>query len=651
MLPLSRTPTRAHEGPLSGVRRTLADGIVVRGLVPNDRRAEIAEMIPAVLGPLDAATIDAVVAQLVWIVLRRGERLFAEGDPADGLYLVVSGRLSVLVASPSGEPRVVKELSRGQSVGEMALVSEKPRGATVIAARDAVLAKLPREAFDALCAESPSVVRAVARVLVDRLNQGNAGATMGAPHQAVSTVAVVPVTPGAPVERFCKELARALGTHGTTSIVSSALVEEELEVSGAATDRHGDPGGVRAQAWLEEVERRSRFTLYLADDEATPWSRRAIRNADRVLLVADATASSSPGPVERALFADGEASVAGVHRELVLVHPQGTARPRGTAAFLDARPVERHHHVRAGELEDIARIARFLSGTATALVLGGGGARAAAHLGVLRALDDLSVPIDLVVGASSGAGVGAHYALGADPRAMLDFHEHLWGRMAPHRAYVPPILSLVSHHVLDAAAKHVAGDADVEDTWIPFACVSANLTRGELVVHRRGPLWRAIRATTALPGIFPPMIESGEVLVDGGVLDNLPWRLAKDLHDGPTIAVDISPPRAIQSDLSYEEIPSAFRLLLRSLNPFRKTSLGVPGCLQVIVGSATASSVAHRDQAEREVDWLLRPDVARFGMLDFSSIRKLAEVGYRCAIAASPAQLLLARGRKDSPAP
>jgi predicted acylesterase/phospholipase RssA/CRP-like cAMP-binding protein len=598
-------------------------------------RPKLEAMVPGVFGPLEGGVLEALLAEAEWVSLRRGERLFREGDPGDSLYFLVGGRLEVRVARGGAEPgRLVNEVAAGAAVGEMALVTGEARTASVYAARDSVLARLSRRALDAFSERHPSILRGIARVLVERVRRKDleAAGPRRRGRAAISTIALVPLGADAVFGAFAARLEAALAAHGTVATVSSAEVERALGIPGGAEERPGDARDHRIRAWLEERERRHRFTVYRADHAATAWSRRCVRSADEVLLVGRAGDPAGRAALEDALLAPEDASpVAAVHRSLVLIHDGRRARPEGTAAWLGARAVERHHHVRLDRAGDLERLARTLAGRSVALVLSGGGARAAAHMGVIQAAEERGIPIDLIVGVSSGAGVGAQYALGMRVPDMIALNDHVWGTVRPHRTFTPPIVSLVGSRGLDRAAREVAGDADVADTWIPFACLSTNLTTGRAVLHRRGPLWKALRATAALPGVFVPVVERGDLLVDGGVIDNLPWRAAAELNDGPIIAVDATADDDAATRVGDGDLPSSWQVLSSWLNPFGRP-LAAPSALQIVMRAASVSAIASREAAAGEVDLLLRPPVGRFGMLDFRAVRELAKLGRNHAL-------------------
>jgi NTE family protein/lysophospholipid hydrolase len=290
-----------------------------------------------------------------------------------------------------------------------------------------------------------------------------------------------------------------------------------------------------------------------------------------------------------------------------------------------------YHHLRAGRPGDVARLARMITGTGCGLVLGGGGARGLAHLGVVRALEEAGVPVDVVGGTSMGAIVAALCARGMDDaervRRMTAVARH--GR----RLITPtlPLLALSAGRYLDHILTEHLTDVPIEDLPLRFYCVSANLTRAEEVVHERGPLWAAVRASLALPGIFPPVYAAGDLLIDGGAMNNLPADLMRGrVASGTIVAVDVSPEVEPLTAAPFDTGLSGWRVLGRRLNPFAASQL-VPGIAEILSRSTGLSQVRNRRALDDHVDLVLRPPVTGLGVLDFKGGIILFETAYRYA--------------------
>jgi CRP-like cAMP-binding protein len=438
---------------------------------------------------LDREIRRQLAEQLEPVHVPAGDVLIEEGGPADGLFVVVSGRLRVSVATVRGE-RVLHDLGRGEVIGEIALLSSRPRSATVRAVRDSDLLLMRVPAFNSLVRQSPAVLSEVAQLLVGRLL-----AVDRAEPRAIGsrTIAVVPAgrTAG-PAAIVAERLMAQLALSGSVFRVDAAVVGHHLG-PGAAQRQPGDPGRAELIGWLHAVEQGNDHVVYQPDPDDTPWSRLCLSQSDVVLLTAAASDQPLLGVLEaRALAADS------LRCELVLVH---AGPPSATASWLEGRPVADYHHLRGNHPDDVARLAWMITGTACGLVLGGGGARGFAHLGVLQALEEAGVPIDVIGGTSVGAIIGAFCALGLEhaervERAVTAFT--CSGRLVNPTL---PLVALSSGRRVDRLLAEHLGAARIEDLPRRFFCISANLTRAEEVIHDRGPLWQAVRASISLPGV------------------------------------------------------------------------------------------------------------------------------------------------------
>ncbi len=377
---------------------------------------------------------------------------------------------------------------------------------------------------------------------------------------------------------------------------------------------------------LDEHEDAHRRTIYVGDADWTPWNARLLDRADELLLLARADGDPAPGELDAHVFAPGRR--AGPRVTLVLAH-EPDRQPGGTSAWLEPRPGARHLHVRRDDPSDMSRLARWVTGRSVALVLGGGGAPGWAHLGAARAIRDLGIPVDLVGGTSMGALVGAAIADGMSPEEMLRRGDGVVDNLLD---FTVPLLSLVRGRRIQRALEQVARPGStVEDLWRPFFAVATNLTRAQPVVIDRGPLVDAIRASIALPGILPPVIRDGDLIVDGGVLDNLPVATMRSrMGHGRIIAVDVSPGVDLDRFDAFEPDVSGWRLLWERVR-HRGARRRVPTIVDVLLRTVVAASVhlRRRDRAGRPEDLVLEPDLGAWALLDFGAKDAIAEAGYQ----------------------
>lgn len=554
----------------------------------------------------------ALADELEWRFAPGGTVVCEPGDPLPGLWLVVHGRLRITHADG-----LTEDVAEGGVIGADDVLAGRGASRRVVAARDTELALLVSGHLPAALSANPEAALALARLAVMR-SPGGAAA-----HDLVS-LAVVPIDDGAPLAAFAEGLGRALG--GSLERVGRARFAAELGEEAAQDDVDTwDTTDRRIVRWVLELEARARFVVYEADPGPTAWTRRCLRMADRVLVLARAETVSGLREVERH-FGDT------VPVELVLLHARGV-RPARTREFLRERPfVRRVHHVHLDDPATLARLARALTGRAVGLVFGGGGARGLAHVGAVSALRALGVPIDWVGGTSAGGGVAAMVALGWDEATMVDRTRDAFVRQRPFRRFTVPYHSLLDPASMERLARRMFGDERIEDQAVPMFCLAADLVTGRRVVLREGPVWRAVLATTALPGVLPPVWWDGRLLVDGGVLDNNPVRTMRELHDGPILLFDVgqAPPELVSpTDLAV--LPSNAASLWHRLKPWGPR-VRVPTIAEIV--SRTMTMARPTDGDARHADVYVRPAVDGFGLVDFARHGELVRLGYDATLAA-----------------
>lgn len=611
---LLRVPMRALDDFLATrpeATEALA-GVAERRLL--DR--ELVRLLPEVFQTSGPGVVREMSRRFRWVQLERGETLFSQGDPGDALYVLVSGRLRVELETDSG-PRVVGEVAPGETVGEMSLLSDEPRSATVVALRDSVLQECGREDFDALIEKYPGLAMHLAGILVERLKRANRR-TSGT--RGRMSIAVVPLHEGIDPQVFIRPFVRTIESFGTVLHLDRNGLHERVGHEMAKLDvRLQD---LRLLPWLEEQESRHDTVVYETAPAPTSWTMLCVGQADRIVLLTDADRSPKPGELEDRIGHHLSGARPPVH--LVLVHPEDRERPRGTPRWLQDREIHRHHHVRSGRPDDVERVARLLTGRGLGLVLSGGGARGFGHIGVIKVLRQLGIPIDAIGGTSAGAAVAAGYAMGHTTQAIRDISKYQFADQKPLSKYTLPVYSLVGRRGVDRTYHEMMEDRDITDLWVPYLCTSCDIHTGEKVVHVEGPLWKAARASGALPGILPPVIDGERLLVDGGVLDNIPEGEMKEFCEGSVIAVDVGPGSPMPVDIEYEQMPSPWRILWDRIRPFGRP-VRVPGILEILVRTATVSNASQHGLVDEIADLVLRPPVQSYGLLDFAAIDSIIE--------------------------
>jgi len=559
-----------------------------------------------------------------------GETLIREGEPGDCFYIVLNGRLRVFVTLPDGTKQVVGEVARNESVGEMAILTDEPRSATVQALRDSELIKLSREGFGKLVKKNPDLLVKISNIVIQRLRK-----TIHSPLQKehfgekISSVTVIPVSEGVPLREFTGMLKIAFSGIGPTQLIDRKTIEDIFGEGSAQSDL-SDSKNTNIVEWLNKNEAQFQFLIYEADLAHSQWVSRCIRYSDTILFVGIAKSNLLNNEILNRIRLENDTNVQ-QGKELVLLYMNHTDEPAFTMKWLNSLQVSEHYHVRWDSVQDLNRLVRRLTGRGIGVVLGGGGARGFAHFGVLRALSEAGIPIDIIGGASAGSFVAALYAMGLDYKGMLEINKAIFRKPGKLFDLTLPIVSFIRTRKFAKVLVDVFGFTQIEDLWIKYFCVSSSLTRADLLVHQKGALWAAIKASASLPGIAPPVFSDGEMLVDGGILDNLPVTVMKDISKGgPIIAVDVSGTDELKAELEPRPSLSGWRVLRNKLNPFSR-KLKIPNVFVILLRTTMLRSINNAGLSRAVADFYMHPPIEPFSLLEFKSFEKIMDVGYEFA--------------------
>lgn len=578
------------------------------------------------LSALSVGTKSEMAAMFEWRELRSGEVLFREGEAGDALYLIVSGRIELCCAAGDEEARadspgseqILAQLGKGDTLGEMALLTNQPRSATAVAIRDTQLASLSRESFDRIVGAHPhEMLSLFARQLAERLREKNLGQGLaGRPPVSIAILACSRLATS-----FGSQLASRLSAFGPTLYLS----RESFSKLFLARPLAPDAAEIRVLSWLNEQETRYRHVLYETEAIEDSWTFRCLRQADVVILLADGEAdphSAVPRPLAILQRAGCKAAL-----HLALVHSKNVEVPRNTKGWLDATKAGHHWHLRAGTSEDLDRVARFLTGRSVGLALGGGFALGLAHIGVIQALRESKVPIDYVGGASMGSIVAATCALHLSHHETLKLLEK--GCANSFKGdYTLPIVSLLTGKKVARSIGSYLGSHDVEDLWLPFFAISASLVHARMVIHTQGNALRCLLASCRAPGVFPPLGWNGDVLVDGGLVNNVPCDVMRGkVGPGTVIAADVAPSADFAANQQFDLHLSGWRVAGRKVNSFLRGQS--PATIaDILARLVRLGGVAHVRQIRSSADLYLSPPLDRFTMRDFKRGEEMARVGY-----------------------
>jgi len=553
------------------------------------------------LADVGEAALRRLLSEANWFGLPGGMLLKRDGENDRALFLVVTGSLGVFVEDEKAGKRLVAHIPAGETVGEMSLISgEESHSAQLVALRDTELLRISPDGFESLIQRHPRVMMNLMRVLVKRLQETTQRpADAGRP----KTFAMIPLQEGLGDEPIARRIASVLVQMGSKAAVLDANSAEQ------------------SAEWFNAFEAAHDVVFYRGDAPDSAWTQLCLRQADRILLLAESDRPLPLRPLDLPAFKERATGLP----QLLLLHRSGRADELPEHFALRSGLFESHHHVRAHNMDDIRRLARFISGRAVGLVLAGGGARGFAHIGVIKALIEANVPFDHLGGTSMGGIIAAGIALEWNLDELIARMRDVFVKSNPLSDYTIPLIALVRGKKVSNLLREHFGDVRIEEMPRPFFCVSSDLTSGRIHVHRAGPLWRALRASVALPGILPPVTHHGHLLVDGGVMNNLPVDVMSQHATGPIIASDVTGELDIRvTDERYGERPWWWLLWQRMR--------GTPSILSILMRSGTVGSEAQRRLVRDQVNYLFEPPLPDIGLRDWKKFDQAVAEGYEHAI-------------------
>jgi predicted acylesterase/phospholipase RssA/CRP-like cAMP-binding protein len=553
-------------------------------------------------------TLKKLSAQMSMRSLKGGEYLMKQGDPADCLYILAHGRLQVSVKTPKGQEARVGEIGVGDIVGEMALLTDLPRSATVRAVRDCRLVKIDRALFESIIKEHTQAAMGIVSECVKRLLPN----FMEKKHR-VKTICIVPCDKAVDIRSVAEHLSTALGKYVRIKLIRSD--DPELK-SRWQDDRSA------LYDWLRENEQAHDLVVYLADHDLNEFTELAISQSDKILRVTTPEAQLNESLVQYI----NQSSAVFAEKYLVIVHPASTKMPENTVAILKKITCAEHFHVK--QAADYERLARYLLGRSIAVVFSGGGLRGIAHHGLITALYERGIPIDMASGTSFGALPALFAGLGITPDAMLDVWKAIIDKIKKVVDITLPMAALTKGEVLYELLSGVLPPAIyMEDLWIPTFCVSTNVANFSSVIHRTGPAWEAVRASMSIPGIFPPVIRGNEILVDGASMNNLPVDLMGTLNNQGTILASVASGKPNQTHYTgYTGGLSGWRMLLHTKDHI------VPNIIETMLSASLSASTLHQERMVAAADYAFDLGVDGYKLLDAEHWEQIRATGYDNAV-------------------
>jgi NTE family protein len=559
--------------------------------------------------PIFAEIDDEQLDQLTRAVERRhipaNEWLFHMGEPSDAIYLIASGRVAAV--GPDGQ--MLREMATGESIGELGVITGAARSAGIRALRDGVVWRIAADTFTELLATAPQLQSAMFRAMATTLRESRSANVS----RGLRVVGVLS-TGDAAAAPVVEAIAKRLGSYGLNAVVAPPVDTT------AAANHYGELVEAFSET-LDRLERSNDWVLVLADrGSGDIWRRYVVAQSDRLVVVADRSR-----PPEALAPPDTQ-------RPVHLVTCDVVPDP----SWWDLLQPLSHH---CADSDGISALARRIAGRSLGLVLGGGGARGLAHYGVYEELTRAGVVIDRFGGTSAGALAAATFALGIDAEDATAAAREFIAESKPLGDYTLPAIALTRGRRVDRLVEgFFGGDTLIEHLPKEFFSVSTDIVTGDQVIHRRGLLWIAVRASISIPGLMPPVQHRERLLVDGGLLNILPADVMCADPDGEVICVDLR--RTYVPSKAFGPLPEKLQPPAVVRRVITGTETALPPLQETLLRSVELAAPKGNLLELPRVTAIIEPDVSAIGPLDFKNIDAALEAGRiatRAALKAHPA--------------
>lgn len=575
-----------------------------------------------IFASLKDADLMKLLQKFKSVRLKKSKTLFCQGSFSNSLYFVVSGKLVIILKRENKEIKVLNTIGPGETVGEMGALSNEPRTATVKALEDSILLKLSSEEFNALIRQYPDLMHQTLTNLMQRSR--NLVQLVSNQETVHKHIVIVAANSAVSLEGFSSKLFELTKNINEVGILSD--FSPDIKSKDDVDLRH---------TMLEFVENKQTL-LYIVESFKSQLAQLALQNVEVLYVVARGDSYEYIDPVVlRQLKKDN--SYFPLKKELILLYDNETLRPHHTSRWLDLVKFDLHHHLRMNQIKDWQRIIRFMRGCAVGLVLGGGGLRCWAHLGAIRALEKAGIPIDIIGGTSAGAIVAGHYGLYENNKDSIKGLQEL--SEATRRAIALtnltyPAASMFNSKDFTHKLYELFGGEHIEDLWLPCFCVTTNLSNFSQMVYRRGRLWKTIRSSASVPGIFPPVVIKGRLHTDGGILNNLPVDVMRRFigPKGVVVAVELTHLNEDDTNYHFPPILTFWQTLLTKLRIMNR-NYKFPHFVDTFLKSLLAGASAKQHENSLSADLLISPDLSKFGLLNVkqSQESELIKIGYLSA--------------------
>lgn len=621
---------------------------------------------------LSPSEIRLIEKKIRLVEYKRGDLVYEEGKPADAFYVIVSGRFRVFQKVRGEEEKTLIYLYRGDYFGESSLLTAQVHSASVEARSDGLLLRLDKEDFLKIFAEIPALSLHLSRTLGHRLTKIEGP---GRKKQEVKVAALYADTPPQESFQFLLDLAANLVRETKSRVIfvdffplSASGIPEDfkprpsspLSLGKVDAVRESDlrpalvdwPAGFqylpigpekaeeerRLSTLLTFLSYRFDFILLRLGPEMEGLSFKGLKQSDLIYLLLD----GSPQGLEKAanLIQELEQTFGFTKNEIKLIVPEGSLPGEDLPIFqvLPSRngQPDRYHSL-------LRFITKELAGTLLGLVLGSGAAYGLAHIGVLRVLEKENIPVDILVGSSMGALVGALWASGYRAADLEKIAKSLDRQNMFFKLVGLRDLSLAHHGFFHGRQvirfmESYLSDRTFRDLQVPIKIVATSLTSSQQVIFENGRVVDALRASISIPGIFRPYRWREELLIDGGILNPLPVDVLVKMGVKKIIAVNVlsGPEDRIEKSRVRAERKKK-RLQERAKHPVWQRFLAPvlekinerfsDNIFNVIMNTIQFMEYEIAEMASQEADVLIRPIAAEGHWAEFYQPDKFIRTG------------------------
>lgn len=551
-------------------------------------------------------TLRRLVSKLETVYLETDQVLVHRGDPCDCVYYVLDGYLEGF--SSSRFTQKLLDFHAGELIGDVSIFADEPHSLTIKAIRESQLLKINTAVFLNFFQKKPDLLMVLTKIIAKNFRHTLAG--LEEMHYPYKNIGFVIMCFDMPIEKLKMVFQSEAKDDNVYVYDKAAFKDTQMEII----------------PFFHQCENNSAVNIFIADKDDGAWRKAVLEQVDYVYLM------TYEGTWE---MLNPEILLHLRHRpcDIVVMHTT-YGNYKDTDKFYERYPFTRHHHV-VDKMADYQRLYRFATGQAIGLVFSGGGLRGIAHYGVVKALLEAKIPIDYIGGCSIGACLGATLAVNYNLEYFeTTFHRviHKINNTRRWKYLTLPIISVLSGSVVTRILKDVFGSYKIEDLPINFFCVTANLSDTRKDIKNRGELWEWLRASLAIPGVFPPFEKEGKVYVDGGVCSNLPvFDMRTCLNEAGTIITsDIQVPPFQQHHYNIPPVFGFWDALSYGLG-FSKKGYVLPNIVEIVMESFFINEYMYDMQGAKKADISIAPDTSSLSARDAKKSEGFSEVAYELA--------------------